>query len=348
MSSTDELADALEAVIGANDEAATVTSFLDTGFAPLNLALSGRYDGGLPVGRIVEIFGPPSCGKTAIATKAMIAAQKAGGICGFNDHERSFAIPLAKDLGLDDTKGRFVYKTPKTFEDSLTIAIKAAELIRTKKLIPADAPIAWVFDSLAAMVPKSKMEKAIEDYGMHDNMALAKATSAAFPALAQFVEELGICCIFLNQLKIKPGVVYGDPTTTNGGDAPKFYSSVRVQLGAKRITAGKGEEKEMLGQEIGCRVVKNKVSRPFLTANWRFMFREDGTGYFDVVGSTVDYLLAIGVLKQAGAYIVWTDGKKYHRGPLIERIEKEGLQRELLALLPAKAPTPATIEAEAA
>lgn len=332
MSKANDLANALLKAIGGNDEQSTPSIFLDTGYPPLNFALSGRYDGGLPVGRIVEMFGPPSSGKTAISTRAMIAAQQAGGFAGFNDHERSFHHHLAANLGLDVEAPTFAFKTPRTFEESVTIAVKAAQTIREGGFIDEKAPIIWVFDSLAAMVPKSKMDKGVDEYGMNDTTALARATSSVFPALSQHCEELNMLALFLNQIRTKPGVIYGDPTTTPGGDAPKYYASIRIQLGAKRIV--EGADKRMVGQEIGCKIIKNKVYRPFEQASWRFMFREDGSGYFDVTTSLIDYMIEQKILESSGPRVTWTDGKQYFKKALVEKIESEGLQGELRGLLP--------------
>src|SRR5690606_32626248 len=149
MASAEEIAKSLAGAIGANDDESTVTHFLDSGFPPLNNASSSGWEGCFPVGRIIEIAGPASAGKTALATRAMAAAQQMGGIAGFNDHERSFSLRLAPQLGLDPTPGRFVFKKPKTFESSLMICTTAAEHVRQKRLIPDEAPICWVFDSLA-------------------------------------------------------------------------------------------------------------------------------------------------------------------------------------------------------
>ena len=335
-----DLASEIEDLIGANDEEATVTQFLDTGYPPLNFALSSRYDGGMPVGRIVEMYGPPSSGKTAVSTRAMIAAQQMGGIAGFMDHEHSFDQKLAAKLGLDLSPGRFIFKKPRTFEESITLCIKVAVHIRKNKLIPADAPICWVFDSLASMVPASKMydkdgkERGVDDYSMHDNTALARATSAVMPSFALHCEELSICAIFLNQERTKPGVMYGDPKTTPGGDSPKFYASIRVQLGGRRLTKGSGADAEVVGMEIGAKVVKNKVSRPFLKAAWRFLFQEDGTGKFDTVGSLIEFLCANELLTTSGARVTF-EGKSYFKSKLAELIEKEERLGDLIALLPA-------------
>jgi recombination protein RecA len=155
---------------------------------------------------------------------------------------------------------------------------------------------------------------------MADQTALARATSLNFRTLALYAEELNICVIFLNQTRTKPGVIYGDPTTTPGGDSPKFYASVRIQLGTTRLMKKEGDESVMLGAEITARCVKNKVYRPYMKAKWRFMFQEDGSGKFDSIGSLVDLLADRGVITKAGAYLVW-DGKKYHRGPLVALLE---------------------------
>lgn len=331
--SLDDFSKELAGLIGLNDEAATVSMWLDTGYPPLNFALSGRYDGGMPAGRIVEMFGPPSAGKTAISTKVMAAAQAAGGVAAFMDHERSFDINLGAKLGLETSFPRFIYKTPRTFEESINNGIKLGQALRQKKAIPDTAPIAIVWDSLASMVPQSKMEKDVDGYTMADQTALPRATSAVFPALAQWAEELNMLCLFLNQMRTKPGVVYGDPTTTPGGDSPKYYASTRIQLGAKRLTTGTGETKEIVGQEIGCNVVKNKVARPFMKASWRFMFQPDGTGKFDTVGSMVDFMIANKLLDSSGARVTWK-GKSYYKSQLAEVIEKAGEYGELLALLP--------------
>lgn len=341
MASSEDIAAALLGVIGKNDESTTVRNFLDTGFPPLNNASAADWDKGLPVGRMIEIAGPPSSGKTAIATRVMAAAQKAGGIAGFNDHERSFSLDLAPKLGLDTTPGRFIFKTPRTFEASLEICVQAASVIRAKKLIKKDAPIVWVFDSLASMVPQSALLdaktgklKSMEDRNMNDNTALARATSAHFPAFAQHTEEYGICAIFLNQLRLKIGVVFGDPRKSPGGEAPAFYFSQRLWLGATQIKKGT----EVIGQEVTGKFIKNKIARPFAEASWRFMYMPDGTGRFDAERSMVDFLEEIGALKKGKPGFVHFDGKEIGKETLARQIEAEGVAGfdRLKALLPAK------------
>jgi protein RecA len=338
MATAEDLAKALHGVIGANDEEATVKHFLDTGFPVLNHALSGRWDGGFPGGRVIEISGPPSAGKTAIATAAMAAAQRAGGIAGFNDHERSFSLRLAPNLGLNVAPGKFIYKKPETYEASVNLIIAAATLIREKGLIAPDAPIAWVLDSLAAMVPYEVLydskgkPRGMEDRNMRDNLALAAANSAHLPALAQKAEDLGICLIVLNQLRTKPGVMYGDPTYTPGGNAKEFYYSQRLRLSAAKIESA--DKKSIIGQEVTCTVTKNKVCRPFLKASWRFMFQNDGSGRFDVERSMVDFLASQSILEDAGPGFVKWDGKRIGKEALARKIEAEKAFGKLKELLP--------------
>lgn len=338
MSASEELAKALAAAIGENDDPSTVTTYIDSGYAPLNFALSGMWDGGFPGGRIVELFGPASVGKTALATYAMIAAQRQKGLAFFQDHERSFMHPLAKKIGLDLDRA-FVFKKPRTFEESMNIVTKGSQAVRAKKLIPEEAPIVAVFDSLASMVPQSKLfdkngkDRSVEDFNMHDKLALASATSTSFPAFNQICEELGVCAIFLNQVRMKPGVMYGDPTTTPGGEAPKFYASVRIQLGATRLMDGDGPEAKMLGQKVKARMIKNKIYRPFLTATWQFLFQEDGSGRLDVARSLIDFLAGIGAIKKNGNYLVW-EGKNRYAKELGQMLDNPAGIAALHALLP--------------
>jgi protein RecA len=334
------LAQELEGLLGKNATQQEVSVWLDTGFKPLNKAISGRYDGGLPGGRMVEMFGGSSCGKTAIATCVMAAAQRRGGIAAFNDHEHSFDVGQAQGVGLDPN-GAWVYKQPETFEESVDDMVKLARGVRSKKLIAPEAPIVAVFDSLASMVPQSKLydskgnEKGAGDLSMHDNLALAKCTSSAFPALAQMASKYNMMLLFLNQTRTKPGVMYGDPTTTPGGNAPEYYASVRIQLTRSMLKDKK--EGTIDGQDIKAFLKKNKVSAPYKEANWRFLFREDGSGYFDTVYSTLDYMKSIGLLTLSGNYIEW-EGKKYYQQQLADKIQAEGrladLENMLLALDP--------------
>ncbi len=321
------------AALGASDESADVRVWVDTGFIPLNFAIGGSYERGMPSARIVEIYGPESSGKTWIASECMKAAQLAGGFAGFHDHERSFKLSLAKGNGLDDSPERWLYRKPKSYEDSIVGFIKAVRAIRENKEIPASAPIVWVFDSLASMVPKQLLDKDADAIKMNDNLALAKLTSTTFPAIAQVADDYNVLVIFLNQIRTAPGVMYGDPTTTPGGKAPKFYASVRIQLGATRLTKGEGADRVMIGSEVTARCIKNKVNRPFLTAKWRFTFREDGSGFFDVIGSLVDFAVDKGLIAKAGPRLVWTDGKQYFRNALVEHITAAGLKGELEDLI---------------
>lgn len=333
-----DLADALEGIVGKNAERQEVTCFLDTGFKPFNKILGGSYRSGLPCGRLVEMYGGSSCGKTAIATHAMAHAQKLGGIAAFMDHENSFDVGLARErMGLDTSRA-WVYKTPETFEESIDTAVRLMRGVREKKLIAPEAPIIIVFDSLASMVPQSKMydakgeERDTESYNMHDNTALARCTSAAFPALAKQLAKYNTLGLFLNQTRTKPGVAYGDPTTTPGGQAPEFYASVRIQLTRSMLKEDKSDSKRVSGQEIRAFTKKNKVTAPFQEVSWRFVFNDDGTGEFDTVRSTIEYMKGIGLLKASGPRIEF-EGKSYFIGQLADMIRQEGRLEDLNELL---------------
>lgn len=352
MSTPDEIAAALGG-LAKHDEQSTVTHFLDTGYPPLNYALASRWDGGLPVGRIVEIYGPESSGKTAIATMAMISAQKAGGYAGFSDHERSFQQYLAEGMGLDPHPGRFLYRKPNTFEESLALCVEVAMTLRDKKLIAPEAPICWVFDSLAFMTPNSAFydpktgkPKPLGQRSMHDNTALARATSANFPAFAQLCDDLGICAIFLNQIRLNIGIVYGNPETTPGGKTPKYVFSTRISLGATKVQKGKGSEAEVMGTEITARMVKNKVARPFQTATFRLDYTDEGQARFNFHRSMIEFLKEEKILKESAGWIEW-EGKKYYASVLADKLmnEPDGYDK-LKALLPSSYEPPVVAEAD--
>lgn len=334
MSKISGLGAALAGAIGENAERQGVTHWLDTGLPSLNKAISGRFEDGVPAGRIVEIFGPSSSGKTAIATRIMISAQLQGGVAAFFDHENSFEHEIANQFGLDtDDSDIWSYQVPDTFEDSMDKAKNFMRIVR--EFHGPGVPCVIVFDSLASMVPMSAMvdskgkEKDATTRNMNDNTALARATSAHFPALAKLASKHNVSLIFLNQMRTKIGVMYGDPTTTPGGDSPKYYSSVRIKLGAKIITKGEGAKKQKVGQEVGAECIKNKVSYPFKKTSWNFMFGEVG---FDVEQAIADDLVSLGILEVSGAYVV-IDGKKMFKSQAGKYIRDNNKKEEMIAML---------------
>jgi protein RecA len=332
---TEALAKALTAAIGTNDEGSEVRGWLDMGYPPLNKILSGRFDSGLPYGRIVEIFGPPSAGKTLLATLAMKRAQELGGIAGFCDHEKAFQLPFAERLGMNGEFPLFIYKQPKTWEQSNTMALKACEAIRNSGAVPASAPIVWVFDSVAAMIPKSVFEKGIDEYTMNDTTALARVTSTTLKSVNQMVGDLNATFVYLNQIRTKPGVAYGDPTTTPGGQAMEFYASIRLALGKKKLTEGEGKDKEAVGQRTGITTKKNKLTRPFQECDIDLRFDDDGMAHFDFTTGMIEALIGLGKLEvPKKGYVTWTDGKTYGRKVLAEAIDKAGSQQALIDMFP--------------
>lgn len=187
------------------------------------------------------------------------------------------------------------------------------------------------------MVPQSVLfdskgkERSAEERNMNDNTALARATSAHFPALAMLAEQYNVCVIFLNQLRTAIGVMFGDPRKTTGGNSPEFYYSQRIWLSSAQIKDSTG----VIGAEVTGKFMKNKVARPFLTAKWRFMFDKDGTGHFDRERSLVEFLANEGILPAGGkAGSVVFDGKTYAKETLARTIEKDGRYADLVAMLP--------------
>ena len=205
-------------------------------------------------------------------------------------------------------------------------ALNTAVKIREGEMIPADAPIVCVFDSLAAMVPASKMQKELDELTMADSLALAKATSSVLPAVKIRAEECGMLVLILNQVRENPGVMYGDSTRTPGGKAPAFYADVRIKL---RATAIKDKAtKRPIGQTITAECVKTKLTAPFQKCEWDFLFMPDGSGQFDVVGGLIEEACAIGTLTKSGAWISYK-GKKYHKPQLKDVIDQEELSEAI-------------------
>ena len=327
---------ALDDAIGDNDEAQAVTSFIDTGYEPLNMAMSGRPDGGIPQGRLTEVFGESSTGKTAMATDWMVTAQEMGGVAIFQDWERSFDVGLAQGFGLNTERPYWIYKRPKTWEEGNVFTGRAVKAIREAGIIAPDAPIIAVHDSIAAAIPSSMLYdskgnvREMDTYNMNDTTALARVTSTTLKTMAQIAGEYNATFVYLNQMRLKPGVVYGDPRTTPGGKAMEFYATVRLAIGREKITEGKGKDAEFAGQRIGIQVVKSKLTKPFQTAKLRLMYDENDVAFFDTILSCLEFLTENKGSSTAGSYIEWVDGSKSYPKALAKKIHDDPAMQVIL------------------
>lgn len=328
MINASDLGNALDEMLGENAEASKVKGWIDTTIPEANKMLSNNHEDGFPQGRVVEIFGPSSSGKTFLATQAMASVQNSGGIAFFADHERSFDPVLAESLGLDLSPNKFRHIKPETFEDSIDLMWSTAKKLRNAGL-DMDIPCIWVFDSVASMIPKSKLyddsgkNRDVGSYKMNDSLALAKSCSQSYPTLKMFSEDYNFTVLLLNQIRMKPGVMYGDPTTTPGGNAAEFYADQRISLSKKDIIDGTGKDKQHIGFEIKAKCIKNKLARPFEQASWKILFNENSLGVtIDLIATNVDYLIRLGLIKQTGNRVEW-EGKKLYPKQLVSLLKKE-------------------------